>query len=206
MKFKYIVLTASLLTTTLLYLLTTLTQPPTITLQDAPHYDGQTITTTGTITTIHTTTNQATQLTLTDPTTTATLLLYTTQPTTLTYGDTIQATGTIQHYQNTWELDATTLTLINHNITTLTPLRQLATDPHHYQDTTITTTGIVTTTTQTTFTLKDPDSPTTIIVHGATTQPTKGTHILLHASLLYDPDTFRYTLQLTNATAYTIQP
>jgi len=207
LTFKYIILATALASTTLLYTLTTLIQPPTITLADAPHYSGNHVTLTATTHSITHTTTGATIATLTDPTnTTYTLTLYTTQPTTLSNGDIITATGTIDTYQNTYELTATTITIHHHNTTTPIPLTTIATHPTTYQDTTLTTTGIIQTTTHTTFTLKDPDHPTTITVYGATTIPPTGTHIQIHATLTYDPDTLRYTLHLTNTTITTITP
>ena len=203
MKFKYIVLVVSLASLALLYLLTGLSQPPTIALTDAPHHEGQHVVVTGRIQHYQPTSNNAQLITLSDPDTGGTLTLYTTQPTTIDYGDLIQADGTIEQYQGTWELaidTANAITILQHDNTTLYPLWQLALDPHKYQDTTITTTGLVDSTTRTSFTLKDPNGTATIPVYGATTQPTKGTQIVIHARFLFDPDTFRYTLHLTNTT------
>jgi hypothetical protein len=206
--FKYTILALSLLSLTLLYLLTSITTPPTITLDQTPTYDGQRVTIQATIQTIQNTKNNAQILTLTQPNTTTTLTIYLTTPQPLQYGDTIQTTGTITRYQNTYELqiDTTTpITILHHHTGPQTPLWQLAQNPTHYQDTTITTTGTVDKTTQTTFTLKDTTTPTTITVTGATTQPPKNSHITIHARLLYDTTTFHYTLQLINTTSYTIQ-
>ena len=207
MKFKYIILAVTLTSLTLLYLLAGIAQPPTIALSDVSRYDGQHVTVTGRVLTYQQLPTGGQTITIHDPATTARLTLYLTQPATITYGDTIQATGTIDQYQDTWELTIDTprsLTLLHHDTTPLCPLWQLAQDPHTYQDTTITTTGTVDKTTQTSFTLKDTNGTATIQVYGATQQPTKGQQVLLHARFLFDPETFRYTLQLTNATALTI--
>ena len=207
MKFKYIILVVSLVSLTLLYLLAGLSQPPTIRLADAPRYEGQHIIVIGRVQTYQQTSTGAQLITLSDPDTDATLALYTTQPATIGYGDLIQADGTIEKYQGTWELAIDTtqaITLLEHDNASLCPLWQLAQDPHKYQDATITTTGLVDTTTKASFTLKDPNGTATIPVYGAATQPTKGTLVLIHARFLFDPGTFRYTLHLTNTSAIVI--
>jgi hypothetical protein len=205
--FKHTILALSISSLLILYILTTTTQPPTITLDQTAAYDGQRVTITATIHTIQTTTTGAQHITLHQPNTTTPLTIYLTTPLPLQYGDTIQATGTITHYQNTYQLTTDTtnaITILSHHTGPNTPLWQLAQHPTTYQDTTITTTGTVDKTTQTTFTLKDTTTPTTITVNGATTQPPKNSRITIHARLLYDTTTLRYSLQLINTTSYTI--
>ncbi len=208
MKFKYVILVVSLASLALLYLLTGLSQPPTIALTDAPHYEGQHVIVTGRVQHYQPTSNGAQLIIINAPDTETTLTIYTTQPTAIDYGDLVSADGTIEQYQGAWELSVDTtqaITILQHDNTSLYPLWQLALDPHKYQDTTITTTGLVDSATHASFTLKDPNGTTTILVYGASTQPTKGTLVLIHARFLFDPDTFRYTLQLTNTSVLAIQ-
>lgn len=208
MQFKYIILAVSLASLTVLYLLAGITQPPHITLDQTPQYQGQRVTITATIHDYETTSTGTQRITLTSPNTTTPLTLYLTTPLPIQYGDTIQAVGTIDTYQDTYELTTTPhdITIISHHTGPDIPLWQLAQNPTHYQDTTITTTGLVDKTTQTTITLKDTTTPTTITVTGTTTPPPKNSLITIHARLLYDPQTLHYTLHLINTTAYTIHP
>ena len=87
MKFKYIVLVVSLASLALLYLLTGLSQPPTIALTDAPHYEGQHVIVTGRVQHYQPTSNGAQLIIINAPDTETTLTIYTTQPTAIDYGD-----------------------------------------------------------------------------------------------------------------------
>ncbi len=124
MKFKYVILVVSLASLALLYLLTGLSQPPTIALTDAPHYEGQHVIVTGRVQHYQPTSNGAQLIIINAPDTETTLTIYTTQPTAIDYGDLVSADGTIEQYQGAWELSVDTtqaITILQHDNTSLYP-------------------------------------------------------------------------------------
>lgn len=204
MKFKYLIIVLSVSGTLLLYLLTMISQPTTISLSTLSHYEGKQVRTQGIVTAYRTTSFGSQLITIRDTAdeNNATSTVYLEGALSVEYGDTIQVTGTVQRYNGEWELAVDnpkylTITQKWNNISF--PLWQLAEHPTRYLNTNVNVTGIIETISGSTFILTDIDGKYSLLVYPESSHPTltKGDTITVEAQFQYDANNVRYILRST---------
>ncbi len=134
---KYLIVLLTLLNICILYGVSTYTKPTAITLDELPDYEGKQVIVTGKITNFYTTSygSQLINIISPEPNNTAKATLFLEEVANVSYGDIIQAMGTVQHYKNTWELIVDSPSRVRciqpWNDTTV-PLHVLAVSPERY--------------------------------------------------------------------------
>jgi hypothetical protein len=200
MKIKYLSLILSILGILLLYFLSTLSQPIQIELFEISKYDGQEIVTAGVVTEYQTTSYDNQIITIRSNNTTAEIFSET--PTTLRYGDYIQVTGTVQQYQDTWEImvdGPELITLISSWENMSTPLWDLANNPTGYVDMNINVSGYIDSIYDSYFYLSDDNNTYNLLVTSSSffnLSIIPGKPCYIHAFFTYDPSHTCYMLRL----------
>ena len=205
MKFKYLVVVLSLVSLVVLYLLSGLSQPTVVPFSDLPANEGKQVLVQGIVAGCQTTSTGSTLVTLrsNDAENTTTITLYVEGQLTLEYGDVVQVTGTVQQYNNQWELDVAnpqSVTILTHWGDRSLPLSQLAKNPGRYVDTNVNVTGVVGTVSSSSFMLQDSDASVPVsFTHASTVSFSKGDQVAVRAQFLYDEATLSYQLKVTDA-------
>lgn len=105
MKFKYLIILIAIGSLLGLYILSLFSQPVLVPLSKLQAYTGQQVIVQGIITDYRTTTYGSQLITIRDAqNSTSSAVLYIEGELLVEYGDTIQATGDVQHYKNQWEV------------------------------------------------------------------------------------------------------
>jgi len=207
MKFKYLIILIAIGSLLGLYILSLFSQPVLVPLSKLQAYTGQQVIVQGIITDYRTTTYGSQLITIRDAqNSTSSAVLYIEGELLVEYGDTIQATGEVQHYKNQWEVVVNNpqgiviLKKWNHPSF---PLGQLALHPEHYLDVTVNITGIVTQTSGSSCILTSTDGIYSIeVVYQSTCshQFSKGDAVTVGARVVYDATTCRFLLRATDET------
>jgi len=208
MKFKYVVVVLSLLSLVVLYLISDLSHPTVVPFSEIPASEGKQVVVQGIVAGYQTTTTGSTLVTLrnNDAENTTTITLYVEGQLTLEYGDVVQVTGTVQQYNNQWELtvaDPQSITVLERWANRSFPLWQLAKNPGRYVDTNVNVTGVVGTVTSTKFELQDFTEGSTVSVtckRSSDASFSEGDHVAVNARFLYDEATLSYQLKVTDTT------
>jgi hypothetical protein len=203
MKFKYLVVVLSLISLVVLYLISGLSQPTIVPFSKIPANEGKQVVIQGIVAGYQTTTTGSTLVTLrnNDTTNTTTITLYIEGQLTLEYGDIVQVSGTVQQYNNQWELAVTnpqSVMVLQRWGNRSFPLWQLAQNPTKYVDTNVNVTGVVGTVFSSGFTLEDPAGASSVPVsftHSSTVPFSKGDQVSVKAQFLYDEETLSYRLK-----------
>jgi len=207
MKFKYLVVVLSLFSLVILYLITGLSQPTVVPFSELPANEGKQVVVQGIVAGYQTTTTGSTLVTLRndDVNNTTTITVYVEGQLTLEYGDIVQVTGTVQQYNNQWELaveNPQSITVLEHWSNRSFPLWQLAKNPERYVDTNVNVTGVIGTFTSTTFELQDFTEGSTVPVtykRSSNASFSKGDVVAVQARFLYDETTLSYLLKVADA-------
>jgi len=210
MKFKYLLLLISVGSLCALYILSLFSQPTVISLAKLSSYDGKQVITTGTVTNYYTTISGSQIITIVDQhqnnATAATVYLEGTIE--VEYGDLITVTGTVQQYNNKWEVvvnNPRSIKIEKKWTDTTYPLWQIAQYPARYLDTNVNTTGIIEKTYNTYVILSDQDGTYAINVYYPSTltlNVTKGDTVSVGARLLYEQENLCYILCLSEPNHY----
>jgi hypothetical protein len=209
MNIKYITLLISILGVIVLYILSLYAQPPVVVLSELPDFEGKIVTTQGTITTYRQTDYGNQIITIRDNNTTATVFAST--PLIIRSGDLIQATGSVEQYQDTWEIllnDPQSFQILKIWNETTTPLGEIAQKPISFQDQNLNVTGYIDALYESYFYFTDAKADYTIPVffkQSYNTSLYKGEKVILTAYFSYDPTQLRYIFTLTEP-YHTIQP
>jgi hypothetical protein len=207
MKFKYIVIVLSLASLLVLYFLSGLSQPTAIPLSKVPINEGKQVVVSGVVTGYQMTTFGSELITIRDAnsTNTSTITVYVEGTLPVEYGDLVRATGTVQQYNNEWEV-----TVSNPRFVTVLqkwgdrsfPLWQLAQNPTRYVDTNVNVTGMIETLSSVSFNLQDTAGSCSLSVscaHSKNSSFMKGDLVAVKARFLYDQETLSYTLKVADA-------
>ena len=210
MKFKYLLILLSVGSLALLYVLSLFSQPAAISLSTLSSFDGKQVSTSGVVTDYRTTNVGSQIITITDPTKNATsaITVYIEGAVPVEYGDIIQVTGTVQQYNNQWELAVNNprfITITQKWMNISCPLWQLAQYPERYVNTNVNVIGIVEKTYHSYFILKDADGKYSLIVYYS--PPTSmnlsiDDHVSVGARVLYEPENLRYVLRFSEPSHY----
>ncbi|MBN2065766.1 MAG: hypothetical protein JW771_03040 [Candidatus Thermoplasmatota archaeon] len=202
MELKYYSLLFSIVGIAVLYVLSLLVQPTVISLQDLPQYEGKQVIVQGTVIKNYQTIYGSHLITLKENHTTATVFVEGSPSFIIEYGDTIQAEGAVQQYEDEWEIvvdDEKHISLLQKWQNVSFPLWQLAGWPERYKDTNVNVTGYVDVIYDTYFYLIDKEEKHSIVVFCAS--PTYGTlfpgkEVSVAATFIFDECTFRYALDV----------
>jgi predicted extracellular nuclease len=202
MKFKYLVVVLSLISLVVLYLISGLSQPTIVPFSKIPANEGKQVVIQGIVAGYQTTTgNMLVTLRNYDTANTTTITLYVEGQLALEYGDLVQVTGTVQQYNNQWELAVTnpqSVTVLERWSNRSFPLWQLAQNPTRYVDTNVNVTGVVGTVSSSGFMLLDSTGVSSVPVsftHSSTVPFLKGDQVSVKAQFLYDEATLSYRLK-----------
>ncbi len=205
MNLKYSVILISILGIILLYSLTLFSQPQQISIANVEQYEGQTIIVNGTITNTFLTTygSQIVELTQIENNTVYELVVFLEEPLILEYGDSVEITGSIQQYQDEWELYVQNNRLIRilekwNNITI--HISQLSKHPSAYIGINLNTTGIIDRIYDQYFYLIDPTEEYTLPVFHNNQNSTiyEGETVFIYGKFEYDENTLRYGIYLND--------
>lgn len=201
MNIKYLTLLIALVGVTALYVLSLYAQPPTIHLSELPDYEGKIVTTYGTITKYDQTESGNQIITIRDNTTTATI--FASAPASIQSGDTIQVTGSVEQYQNSWEIiidDIKSLHIIEKWNESTTPLWEIAQNPTRYIDCNLNVTGYIDAIYDTYFYFTDNNTEHTILVllpQSKNITLYTGEPVILNAQFIYDDTQTRYLFTIS---------
>jgi hypothetical protein len=208
MKFKYIVIVLSLIGLSVLYLLSSLSQPTVISLSLVPFNEGKQVVVKGIVTRFQTTTYGSQLVTIRDVDSTnfSTITLYIEGDVSVEYGDFIQATGVVQQYNNNWEITVSNprfVEILQQWNDCSFPVWQLAQNPMKYVDTNVNVSGIVGTLSSDGFSLCDMEGSNVVPVsyaHASESSFSQGDPVAVRARFLYNEETLSYLLQVTDST------
>ena len=210
MKLKYLSLLFSVTGIVILYYLSLLAQPPLIGLQELSHYDGKQVIVNGIVKQEYHTSSGSHIITIQDANASATVFLE--EPATVQYGDCIQVRGTVEQYNEAWEImvdSAQALSILDHWQNISIPLWQLADHPTTYEGTHVTVHGYIDTIHDSYLYLTDKEGNHSLLV----TFPTQhynaslaGSYVSVAARFLYDDKDMRYILCLSTDPAHGITP
>jgi DNA/RNA endonuclease YhcR with UshA esterase domain len=199
MNIKHFSLVFSVAGISILYFLSTLSQPILIDLHEIPNYEDKRVVVEGIVTEAYTTSYGSQILTITDDTGTVTVFLD--EPTEINYGDKIQATGEVQKYKGEWEIivdNARYVTIIQQWQNSTIPIEQLAQNPIKYDGLNINVTGYIDTVYDTYFYLVDSENTYSLPVFFKSSMTKRlfpGQKASVAALFTYDEDTFRFSLE-----------
>jgi len=207
-KFKYIVILLSIGSLFLLYALSTLSQPSSISLSQVPSFEGRQVIVTGTVTEYRTTSYGSQIITIQETGTldSSTCALYIEGETPVEYGDIVQATGIVQQYKSDWEIVVNNPKFVTirqkwSNISF--PLWQLAMNPAKYVETNVNVTGIIEKISVSSCSLSDQEGRYIIIIYIDRSQCPSlviGDAVTVRARFVFEADTFSYALHTTEST------
>lgn len=206
MKFKYLVIVTSLIGVSLLYVVSSLSQPTVISLSLVPINEGKQVRVTGVVTMYQTTTYGSQLITIRDANDSnpSTIILYIEGEIIVEYGDLVEATGTVQQYNDAWEITISNPRFVivrQHWQNCSFPVWQLAKNPARYVDTNVNVTGIIGVLTNTGFSLHDADGTYVVFVscpHATESSFLQGDLATIRARFLYNQETLCYFLQVTD--------
>jgi hypothetical protein len=209
MRIKYISLLIAVIGIAALYTLSLFAQAPIIELSQLPAYENEIVTTQGTITKYYQNDYGNQIITIRNNNTTATI--FASVPATIQSGDTIQATGKVEHYKETWEIiidDPKDLTTIKKWNETKIQLWEIAQNPTTYVECNLNVTGYIDSIYESSLYFTDNNFEHTILVmiskkENITFYP--GEPVVLSAQLLYDSTQLRYFFSLSE-TYHHLQP
>jgi hypothetical protein len=208
MKFKYIVIVLSLVGLSVLYLVSSLSQPTAITLSEVPFNEGKQVMVTGVVTMYQPTTSGSQLITLREVngTDSSTITVYVEGAALIEYGDVVRVIGTIQQYNEQWEITVSSPRFIevlqpwgNRSC----PLWQLAENPMKYVETNVNVTGVVGSLSNIGFTLSDADGAYLIPVScnkSVKTSLSLGEDVAVRARFVYNAATLCYLLKVMDDT------
>jgi hypothetical protein len=209
MKIKYVTLILAIFGILALYTLSLYAQPPIISLSELPHYEGNIVTTQGTVTKYYETSYGNQIITIRDNNTTATI--FSSTPLQIQSGDLLQATGNVEKYKDTWEIlidDTKSINILQKWNQTTTPLWEIAQNPIAYLDYNLNVTGYVDSKFNTYFYFTDNNTDHTILVplpQSKNLTIYTGQPVSLSAQFTYDPTQLRYIFTFTEP-YHTITP
>ncbi len=208
MKLNLVIILFSCICISILYAVSSLSQPTEIAIKDASRYEGQYVIIHGVVTRYTETTSGNQIITITDQQENATTLpVFVEGKKPLLYGDHIQVRGTLQKYKGSYELvvnNPEEITVIHrwNNITV--PLQELARHPENYRGLHICVHGFVEQIMSDHFSITDERGTHFIAVYStnATYTFTSGDEILIGALFTYDTTLLRYILEVTKDEHY----
>jgi len=204
MQLKYFSLLFSIAGITLLYVLSTLSQPIIIEICELPEYEGKQVITEGTVTEHHTTTYGSQIITIKEDN--ATIIIFVEGTVELEYGDKIQVTGTVQKYKDDWEIvvnDERFIILLEKWQNISFPLWQLAENPTKYNGLNVNVTGYVDVIYDSYFYLVDETEEHSLIVFCNPSEydvSYPGQKVNVAAQFTFDEEAFQYKLTLCEET------
>lgn len=205
MKFKYIVIFLSILSLSILYGVSQLSQPEPVSLSTLSSYEGQQVIVQGVVTTYRSTTFGSQLITLRDADNEfVTAVLYLEEGDVfIEFGDVIEAIGQVQRYKDQWEVvirNPQLITVIQKWNNASFPLWQLAEHPTRYLGSNINITGFITKKQQSTFVLSDQTETYALEVTCSAAESTllsNGDAVAVAGRFIYEPCTLRFHLQIT---------
>jgi len=207
MKFKYLIILIAIASLVALYFLSLVSHPSLISLSALPTYNGQQVIVQGVITEYRTTTYGTQIITIRDlGNSTNSVTLYIEGEVSVEYGDTVQAIGEVQQYNEQWEISVNNpqfVTILQKWDNQSFPLWQLAENPDKYLGTNVNVTGIVTQKHESSFSLTDPEGKYSIDVSYDSSRPhqfSKDDSVAVAGRFLYEQKTFQYVLKATEST------
>ena len=202
MNHKYLPLIAAILGILLLYSISLFNQPIVISIDQIENYEGRTITTEGKV--IEYQENKYENQLITIQNENYSLLLFLENPIDVHNGDEIKATGTVQRYNEDWELiidSQENILIINKWENCTISLNDIAQNPTHYIQQNINITGYVDLIFDDYFHLKDENQRYTFFVkkpYKLNTTLYSGKLVNIKAFFNYDPEQTRYVFELTD--------
>ena len=199
MKLKNLSILISVVGIILLYVLSVISQPPTIDLFEIPNYEGKKIITQGIVKEYHKTGQGSQSITLVDNNSTS--IIFVQGEMDVEFGDLVQVFGKVQKYKDGWEIivdnekDIKILKKWN-NISS--PLWQLANNPTKYLNLNVNVSGSIDTIYDSYFYLLDFDTKHTIMVFYKKTSNVTlipGKKICVTGKFCFDEKNFRYYLK-----------
>jgi hypothetical protein len=204
MKFKYYVILIAVASLSVLYAMSLFSHPIRIALAALPAYDGQQVLVQGIVTDYRTTAFGTQLITIRNrENTTHTVTIYIEGSVPIEYGDTIQAVGEVQQYNDQWEISVNNpqfITILQKWANQSFPLWQLAENPENYLETNVNVTGIVLQTLDSSCVLTDSTGKYSIDVLYDSSCPhqiSKGDSVAAAGCFVYGPSTMQYLLRIT---------
>jgi cytochrome c-type biogenesis protein CcmE len=206
MKFKYLIILIAIASLVALYFLSLVSHPSLISLSTLPTFNGQQVIVQGVVTEYRTTTYGSQIITIRDlENNTHSVALYIEGEVSVEYGDTVQAIGEVQQYNEQWEISVNNpqfVTILQKRNNQSFPLWQLAENPDKYLGTNVNVTGIVTQKHESSFSLTDSDGKYSIDVSYDSSCPhqfSKNDSVAVAGRFLYEPKTFQFVLKVTES-------
>jgi len=209
-QLKYFVVMLSVVCISLLYFLSTLSQPIIIELHEVPDYEGKQVIVEGTVTEHHTTTFGGHIINIKDMDNQSNfeIIVFVEEKTTVEHGDKIKATGKVQKYNDKWEVvvnDARFVEILQKWSNITFPLWQLAENPSKYIGININVTGIIERDYNSYFYLIDSEEKHSIVVSYDSSNFqnfTQGDSVYVRGQFTYDEETLRFTINVEGENHY----
>jgi len=200
MKLKNTALLASIIGITVLYLLSIITKPPLIELENISDYDGKKITTEGIVSDYYTTSYGSQIITIQNNNISAKVFIDVEKD--IEFGDKIQATGEVQKYKDDWEIivenDKDVLVLEKWNNIS-SPIWQLSQNPTKYLNLNVNTTGFIDEIYDSYFYLLDmEDKKSLMVIYSNISKDIlqTGNYVYVTGNFCFDENNLRYYLKI----------
>jgi hypothetical protein len=205
MKFNYIIIFVSIISLLTLYGVSLLSDPEPVSLSSLPSHTGQQVRVQGIVTEYRTITYNTQLITVRDDENESSLaILYIDGTTPVEYGDTIQAVGQVQRYNNQWEIMVSNpqfVNIVKKWGASAFPLWQLAEHPQKYLDTNVNITGVIRQTQPTGLILSDPlDTYHLDVICDSASIATfsAGDSVAISGRFIYDPKSLHFFLKVSS--------
>jgi len=201
MNVKLLTLTLAICGIMVLYGLSLLTHPTAIELNKISEYEGKEIITSGIVQEHHQTSYGTQFITIKENISQATIYLE--EPITVYSGDIIQATGTVQKYENSWEIivdHPRKISILSHWNATQTPLWEIAQYPERFIDTNLNISGYIDSTFSNQCYISDTNGTHTLLVTYPTSKTIQihhGEPVIIHGFFTYNKTFLRYQIELS---------
>ena len=200
MKLKHLSILLSFTGITVLYFISTLTQPSFINISEISKYEGKKVTIEGTVVEHYLTKYNSQMITIADDNNT--VKVFSEEQTTVEYGDRICVTGEVQKFENTWEIIANNkqgIIIIQKWQNISIPLWQIAQSPERYEGLNVNITGYIDSVFGNYFYLSDEEGKHALFIDHSLSEEDKtylGQRVDVCGLFEYDKENLRYILIL----------
>lgn len=205
MELKYFVIILALLSISMLYILSTYSHPAAISFSEIGEYEDRQVILRGVVSDHSVTVYDSQILTLRDINGSDTeLKVFVEMVTDVEYGDIIDAIGSVQKYQDSWELVVShpkNIKIVSSWNNTSSPLWQLAEQPEKYVGLNIRTNGFIDRIYESFYYLIDASGRYSLVVYTESENHhnlSEGMQCSIDGRFLYDSENFRYFIDLRN--------
>jgi cytochrome c-type biogenesis protein CcmE len=191
---KHFVMLFAVIGIVVLYLVSVVSQPEHVTLNDVKNNEGKNVTVKGIVVEKYQTKNGNTIMEIRDDNTN--ISVFHEGYVNAKIGDEIRVTGRVQKYKNMYEIVASEIEILKKWDKNYIELKQLKSNPEKYEGTNINVTGFAVSIKHNEFYLSDNISKIKVVITKSTSLPPENQKIFVKGKMRYDENMFEYFIEL----------